>query len=281
MRARYCRGLVFLLACAGPTGCIVGIAEPRGAGTDGGEASTDDAQTAEASDASEVSVTTDAPHDAGGDETMAQGDTGGVDAPAESAVDAPADVTVPDGPPLTHYLVFVTSTTYTGNLGGLAGADQKCMDRAAAAMPSPLPGTFKAWMSDSATSAAAHVTTHGTLPYVLVDGTTVVAADWSALTSANGAQVQNMITMDENGNTVPGTSDTCSGFGGHYVWTNSNDDGTLYTGAGTCQDLTSALNGDTGNTGSASTNQGDTKWWSSWCNGQSCDSLASLYCLQQ
>ena len=30
-------------------------------------------------------------------------------------------------------IVFVTSTTYDGNLGGLAGADQKCQDCAEAA----------------------------------------------------------------------------------------------------------------------------------------------------
>jgi hypothetical protein len=278
MNARYGPGLAFLLACAAPSGCIVGIADPRDAGTDGGETSGDGAQTSDGPDASESSPPSDAPQDAGGDETAAQGDTGGLDAPAEGATDVAAQ----DAPPLTHYLVFVTSTRYTGNLGGLTGADQKCMQSAAAATPSPLPGMFKAWMSDSTTTAAMHLTTHGTLPYVMLDMTRV-ADDWTALTSANGAQVQNMITIDENGSTVPGTIDVCSGFGGHYVWTNSNDDGTLFTGggSGTCQNLTSAASTDTGNTGSASTNQMNTQWWSSWCNAQSCDSLASLYCVQQ
>jgi hypothetical protein len=41
-------------------------------------------------------------------------------------------------------LVFVTRSTFTGNLGGLAGADALCM---AAAAAGNLPGTFKAWVS--------------------------------------------------------------------------------------------------------------------------------------
>ena len=51
--------------------------------------------------------------------------------------------------------VFVTSTTYKGNLGGLAGADAKCQTRANAAS---LGGTWKAWLSDSTTSAASRLT---------------------------------------------------------------------------------------------------------------------------
>ncbi len=41
-------------------------------------------------------------------------------------------------------IVFATSTTYTGNLGGLIGADQKCQ---AAATREFLPGTYLAWLS--------------------------------------------------------------------------------------------------------------------------------------
>jgi len=231
------------------------------------------------SDTQEASEASDAPADASGDESVGRGGDGNVDAPAESATDAPADLSSPDVPPLTHYIVFTTSVGYTGNLGGLTGADQKCQARAAAATP-PLAGTFMAWLSDSTTSAASRLPTHGTLPYVMVDGT-VVASDWTDLTDLTGNLLQHMITVDENGNTVPGTDDVCSGFGGHYVWTNSADDGTIYDPAQTCQNLTSALSTDKGNTGSASTNQASTSFWSSWCHGQSCDSLAALYCVQQ
>jgi hypothetical protein len=53
---------------------------------------------------------------------------------------------------------FVTSTVYTGALGGLAGADAKCQEQAtAAALPNPT--AFVAWLSDSVTDAYCHV--HG------------------------------------------------------------------------------------------------------------------------
>lgn len=54
-------------------------------------------------------------------------------------------------PPQPPNIVFVTSTTYNGNLGGLAGADQKCQARAeAAGLPK---NTYKAWLSTSSVNA--------------------------------------------------------------------------------------------------------------------------------
>ena len=46
-------------------------------------------------------------------------------------------------------IVFVTSEIYNGALGGLAGADAKCQERADVARRS---GTFKAWLSDRTAS---------------------------------------------------------------------------------------------------------------------------------
>jgi hypothetical protein len=47
--------------------------------------------------------------------------------------------------------VFITSTVYTGNLGGLSGADAKCQERAEAACEGGLDHmckkTFRAWLS--------------------------------------------------------------------------------------------------------------------------------------
>lgn len=55
-------------------------------------------------------------------------------------------------------IVFVTRTTFRGNLGGLAGADRLCE---AAAGAGSLPGRFKAWLStnewDSVRRAAVYV----------------------------------------------------------------------------------------------------------------------------
>lgn len=73
--------------------------------------------------------------------------------------------------------VFKTSTTYTGNLGGLSGADNKCQSRASAA---GLSGTWKAWLSDGTASADSRLN-HFNGPYTLLDGT-VVADNWTDLT---------------------------------------------------------------------------------------------------
>jgi uncharacterized repeat protein (TIGR02543 family) len=50
----------------------------------------------------------------------------------------------------THNIVFVTSTSQTGNLGGLGGADAICAARASEA---GLPGTYVAWLSTTGVSA--------------------------------------------------------------------------------------------------------------------------------
>src|SRR5690242_15690863 len=49
-----------------------------------------------------------------------------------------------DGGPLQSRRVFVTSKTYQGTLGGLAGADMECQKLADAAN---LGGTWMAWLS--------------------------------------------------------------------------------------------------------------------------------------
>jgi hypothetical protein len=95
-------------------------------------------------------------------------------------------------PPTNDRTVFVTSTTYDGNLGGLAGADAKCQARASAAS---LPGTYKAWLSDSTVSAGDRMT-HSTGAYKLKNGT-VVATNWTDLTDGSLASP---ISHDEFGN---------------------------------------------------------------------------------
>jgi len=102
--------------------------------------------------------------------------------------------------------VFVTSTSYDGNLGGLAGADAKCQTRAAAAN---LGGAWKAWLSDGTASAASRLT-HSRGPYVRLDGATV-ANNWADLTDGT---IRNAIYLDEFGKDHPGE-----------VWTNTYPNG--------------------------------------------------------
>jgi hypothetical protein len=77
------------------------------------------------------------------------------------------DLAVPDFCIGEIKTVFVTTTTYLGNLGGLVGADAKCNERAQAA---GLSGSYTAWLSDSTTLATDRIT-HASAPYMLVDGT--------------------------------------------------------------------------------------------------------------
>ena len=72
--------------------------------------------------------------------------------------------------------VFVTSTRYTGDLGGIPGADEKCQSHADAA---GLAGTFLAWISDGVDSPATRFA-RSAEPYVRTDGTKI-AEDWDDL----------------------------------------------------------------------------------------------------
>ncbi|TSC68418.1 MAG: Peptidase S8 and S53 subtilisin kexin sedolisin, partial [Parcubacteria group bacterium Gr01-1014_66] len=114
--------------------------------------------------------------------------------------------------------LFLSSQTYTGNLGGLAGADAKCQALADAAelggIGTPTKRTFKAWLSDSVTNARDRLT-HATVPYQLVNGITV-ANNWDDLIDG---QLSSPITHDELGNQI--ASPTLK----KQVWTGTRHDG--------------------------------------------------------
>jgi hypothetical protein len=156
-------------------------------------------------------------------------------------------------------LVFVSSMQFTGDMGGLAGADAKCQSLANTA---GLPGTYKAWLSDSLTDVKTRVT-QSTNKYVLIDGT-MIAANYTALTSGT---VSHAIDHDENG--MPLATD---------VFTDSNPDGlaTEVDPLFTCNDWT------LGNTviGEVGRSDAKTKSWTADGDGL-CQSPSSIYCFQQ
>ncbi len=76
--------------------------------------------------------------------------------------------------------IFVTSEAYSGNLGGLEGADARCNARAAAA---GLAGVFQAWLCDGFDSPSTR-STKWFVPYVRTDGV-LIADDWVDLTSGS------------------------------------------------------------------------------------------------
>lgn len=127
--------------------------------------------------------------------------------------------------------VFVTSTTYDGNLGGLAGADAKCQTRANAATPAPLGGTWKAWISTTPDFTITNAKTPANQsdgdvwiqfngPYQLLNGTTI-ANNWTDLT--DGTLIAG-INRTEN-NTVSTAFD---------AWTGTDQAGAIANSIYTC-----------------------------------------------
>jgi hypothetical protein len=171
--------------------------------------------------------------------------------------------------------VFVTSTTYPGDLGGIAGADAKCQ---AAADAAKVAGTFRAWVS-TATSSPATTFTRTSGDYVLADGTTVVAHGWEGLTSGN---LLHAIDMTETKAAPPMTAPPCGATDANTsAWTATQLNGTPYTGFGqrNCKDWTSSSATDAATWGWPNATNG---YWTQRCSSASgCDLAASLYCFQQ
>ncbi len=92
-------------------------------------------------------------------------------------------VTGPANSETKEKTVFVTSITFDGNTGGLAGADEKCQadaDRPASIVPE---GTYLAWLSDGTDSPDTRFT-KSSHPYILPDGT-MIAEDSADLTDGS------------------------------------------------------------------------------------------------
>ncbi len=156
--------------------------------------------------------------------------------------------------------VFVTSTTYTGNLDGLAGADSRCQARADAA---GLGGTWKAWLSSTSVSASSRLN-HYNGEYRLVDSVTKIADNWSDLVDGS---LDSPINKDEFGTTRSNS----------YAWTNTTYSGTVQDTSGQycCYAWSNTQN--SGYIGS--TNAIDGAWTIS--TAQPCTSGYRLYCFEQ
>jgi hypothetical protein len=155
--------------------------------------------------------------------------------------------------------VFLSSVLYPGDLGGLTGADAKCQGLAGAA---GLPGTYKAWLSDSTSSVISRfVPSSG--PYQLVNGITI-AANWADLKDGLLAAP---INVTETGG-GPGGSTT--------AWTHTAFDGSPALGDAHCQDWgsTVAPSGTAGNVTAT-----DPTW--ALFNSTTCNTPLHLYCFQQ
>ncbi len=133
-------------------------------------------------------------------------------------------------------VVFVTSMSYTGNLGGIAGADSKCQALADASPNARIKGhTFQAWVSTLTTTVSMRFT-HGSQPYVLGDGT-VIASDWADLTDgtlAHGIDRDELNQLDTNDDAWTATTSTGANYAGTGCesWTNGSGGSGIYGNVG-------------------------------------------------
>jgi hypothetical protein len=157
---------------------------------------------------------------------------------------------------------FVTYASWSGTMGGLAGADGKCQtdaDESAIATGK----LFKAWLSNGVNVSPDTRFKKSTVPYVLVDGTEI-AKDWADLTDGSLAAA---ITLSAKGIAVD-VSPTL------VVWTDTTSQGLGIAGKECMSWSSTVLTGKVGNLTSKT---------SGWTDGatQTCDKQAHLYCFQQ
>lgn len=189
---------------------------------------------------------------------------------ALSAAAGCSGTTSSDGPTSSDHYVFVTSGAFAGDLKtaggaatGLDSADAICGQAAAGA----LPGTWKAWISDSTTNAIDRITEAG--PWLTVGDRSLAFHNKANLATSPVVAVD----IDEQGkHIVPANGDPAP-----VAWTGTSIGGDKT--AATCSDWTSVAQGATGVAGDADV--ADNQIWTDYrlapCNAAS----GHLYCLQQ
>lgn len=161
----------------------------------------------------------------------------------------------------TLHRAFMTSTTYTGNLGGLTGADAKCQARADAA---GLGGTWKALVSTGSGNAKTRTTISGpvfNLRSAADGGQQNVANDSTDFWSGDIAGALGYDEFSVSRVTV-------------HVWTNTLATGTIADTTNTCSNFT----GTTGVSWVGYSGSFNTAQWS-YYTVLACSSSYSLYCI--
>ena len=141
-------------------------------------------------------------------------------------------------------VVFASSGTYTGDLGGIAGADATC---GLLAFNVGLSGSFKAWLGGDDFDTGANplrTFTNPLGPYVLVDGTQVAQSFTHLITG----QLDSFIDLDEDGAPADDSS----------VWTGVLPDGR--PNGSDCSDWTTADEGANGSQCPARKELSDFSW---------------------
>ncbi len=161
--------------------------------------------------------------------------------------------------------VFLSSTTHTGDMGGLDGADAICLDLA---RNNGLRGLWRAWLSDTDLSPSNRFI-KSDHPYYLLDHT-MIASSWADLTDGNLDQRINLTETNER--IVTNYSWSVP------VWTGTDIDGGVLMGGGNCTDWTDGSSTFEATTGYVDFNNGE---WTRSSFPQICLNEVRIYCFQQ
>lgn len=155
-----------------------------------------------------------------------------------------------------HKRVFITSTVFSGAVGGLDAADMYCQSAATAA---GLAGTYRAWLSDASSNAFDRTADVG--PWYSTSDTLAFASK-ADLRAAPQSEL-----LDE----VGGYPQNLAG-----AWTGSDAQGAATNE--TCEGWTNATTGATATTG---TGFGQDSQWGGGSTSLPCNAQAPLICFQQ
>jgi hypothetical protein len=170
-------------------------------------------------------------------------------------------------------IAFLTNGTWTGDLGGVDGADAKCQSEADQA---GLEGTYKAWISTS-NSYPAISFSQSPGPYVLPDRETVIATSWTDLITPKPDEtlLRHPIDHDAANTYIP--TDPSEQF---FVFTNTAVNGYPGAESATCSDWQS--DEDTFIRPNAAFHwRTDGAWTLVPDIGNPCNTPSRLYCFQQ
>lgn len=185
---------------------------------------------------------------------------GGGDADATARDATAADASAPGR------TVFVTRETFSGDVGGLDGGDDKCQR---VAVDAGLEGTFRAWLGDSRNGTLERFVLDAG-PLRLTNGTLVAASTLDL--AARGPQ--SAIVVDQRGEMV--TLGGGCGDGGLVAWTGTLPDG----GSAGSLDCARWRSGAAPGTGNAGLVGGPAGTWTMACV-RGCQTAAALYCIAQ
>lgn len=187
---------------------------------------------------------------------------GGIAAMLPPPTPTPTPTPTPSPTPIPTKKVFVTSAKYNGNLEGLSGADSKCQSLASGA---DLLGTYKAWLSDTSTSAVSRLS-HSSLSYILTNGDSI-ADNWDDLIDGT---LKSSIRYNEFGTEVTVGDDLT-------VFTSTRIDG-VSSGSSNCNDWNSSSSDYSGYVGSAAYSSSA---WTYFDTTLPCFFSVRLYCIEQ